>query len=352
MAIEGDLVSRVMTNAVLPFAIAILTVGCSTSADPVAAPTKETSGVGSIVRLDPALDALVPPDAHIEKLAGGFQFTEGPVWRPQEQQLWFSDVMANVVLQWSANAGATIALPHAGADSDGAAGTLVGPNGEIADKDGAVLMCQHGNRRIVRVSKDLHITPVAERFEGKRFNSPNDLVYRSDGSLYFTDPPYGLAKQDDDPAKELRFNGVFRLANGKLQVVIRDLTRPNGIAFSPDQKTLYVANSDEKRKVWMRYDVADNGTVTNGRVFFDVTAEKEDGLPDGMKVDSQGNVYGSGPGGIWVFSPDGRHLGTIKPPETPANCNWGDDGKSLYITARTGLYRIKLAAAGERTLYQ
>jgi gluconolactonase len=334
------------------FTVAILTVGCSNSTNPASAPAKETSGVGSIVRLDPAFDALVPPDAHIEKLAGGFQFTEGPVWRPQEQHLWFSDVMANVVRQWSPDGKATIAIQHGGADSDGPPGVLLGPNGEIADKDGAVLICQHGNRRIVRVSKDLQITPLVERFEGKRFNSPNDLVYKYDGSLYFTDPPYGLAKQDDDPAKELKFNGVFRLANGKLQAVIRDLTRPNGIAFSPDQKILYIANSDDKRKVWMRYDVGDDGTVSNGRVFFDVTAEKEDGLPDGMKLDSQGNLYCAGPGGVWVFSPDGKHLGTIKPPETPANCNWGDDGKSLYITARTGLYRIKLASTGQRTLYQ
>lgn len=352
MAAEGDLGSPIVRKAAFLFAIAIVTISCSTSTNPASTSAKETSGAGSIVRLDPAFDALVPQDAHIEKLAGDFQFTEGPVWRPQEQHLWFSDVMGNVVRQWSPDGKATIAIQHAGADGDGAPGTLIGPNGEIADKDGAVLICQHGNRRIVRVSKDLQITPLVERFEGKRFNSPNDLVYKYDGSLYFTDPPYGLAKQDDDPAKELRFNGVFRLANGKLQVVIRDLTRPNGIAFSPDQKILYVANSDEKHKVWMRYDVADDGTATNGRVFFDVTAEKDDGLPDGMKLDSQGNLYCAGPGGIWIFSPDGKHLGTIKPPETPANCNWGDDGKSLYITARTGLYRIKLASTGERTLYQ
>ena len=334
------------------FAVAILTVSCSTSTNPASTSAKETSGVGSIVRLDPAFDSLVPRDAQIEKLAGGFQFTEGPVWRPQERLLWFSDVMANVVRQWSPDGKATIAVEHAGSDLDGSAGALIGPNGEITDKDGAVLICQHGNRRIVRVAKGLHISPLVERFEGKRFNSPNDLVYKYDGSLYFTDPPYGLTKQDDDPAKELPFNGVFRFASGKLQLVIRDLTRPNGIAFSPDQKTLYVANSDEKHKVWMRYDVADDGSVSNGRVFFDVTAEKEDGLPDGMKLDSQGNLYCAGPGGVWVFSPQGKHLGTIKPPETPANCNWGDDGKSLYITARTGLYRIKLAASGERTLYQ
>jgi gluconolactonase len=222
----------------------------------------------------------------------------------------------------------------------------------VADKDGYVLLCQHTNRRIVRVAKDLQITPYIEKFEGKRFNSPNDLVYRSDGSLYFTDPPYGLLKQDDDPAKELKFNGVFRYAGGKLQAVVKDLTRPNGLAFSPDEKTFYVSNSDEKRRIWMRYDVAANGTVSNGRVFADVTAEKEEGLPDGMKVDSQGNVYGTGPGGIWVFSADGKHLGTIKPPEQPANCGWGDDGKTLYITARTGVYRLKLAVAGEKPLYQ
>ena len=189
----------------------------------------------------------------------------------------------------------------------------------------------------------MKVTTLVDKFEGKKFNSPNDLVFRSDGSLYFTDPPYGLPKGDDDPAKELKFNGVFRLANGKLQAIVKDLTRPNGIALSPDEKTLYVANSDEKHKVWMRYDVAADGTVSNGKVFADVTAEKEDGLPDGMKVDSLGNVYGTGPGGVWVFSPDGKHLGTIKPPETPANCGWGDDGK---ISLHDGAHRAVPDQAG------
>ena len=336
-----------MTKVAL-FAAAVALAGCSSP--PAPAPVAESKGVGSIARLDPALDALVPKDAVIEKLAGGFQFTEGPVWRP-DGRLWFSDVMANMIRQWSPSGGAGVVLEHAGYDKEPPAGALLGPNGEIADKDGAVLVCQHGMRRIVRVAQDLKMTPLVERFEGKRFNSPNDLVYSSDGALYFTDPPYGLAKQDDDPAKELKFNGVFRLANGKLTAIIRDLTRPNGIAFSPDGKTLYVANSEPK-KLWMRYDVAADGSVTNGRVFYDATAETENGVPDGMKVDAQGNLYCAGPGGIWVFSPDGKHLGTIKPPETPANCNWGDDGKSLYITAVTGLYRIKLAVAGEKALYQ
>ena len=305
------------------------------------------------MRLDPAFDALVPQDAQIEKLADGFTFTEGPIWRPSGV-LWFSDVVGNVVRQWSPDGRVTEILNPGGYDGNGylPPGGFNGPNGMTADKDGAVLLCQHGYRRIVRISQDMKVSTLVDKFEGKRLNSPNDLVYRSDGSLYFTDPPYGLPNQDSDPAKELKFNGVFRLAKGRLQVVIKDLTRPNGIAFSPDQKTLYIANSDEKRKVWMAYDVAENGAVANGRVFADVTTEKEDGLPDGMKVDEKGNIYATGPGGFWVFSPAGKHLGTIKPPETPANCNWGDDGKSLYITARTGLYRIKLAVAGEKQLYQ
>jgi gluconolactonase len=319
----------------------------------VTEPAHLADGVGSIVRLDPALDALVPPDAKIEKLAGGFQFTEGPLWRPPKA-LWFSDVVGNVVRQWSEADGkiTEILRPGGYVGPEPPAGAFIGPNGMIAGADGSVLLCQHGYRRIVRIAKDRKITVLVDRFEGKRLNSPNDLVYRSDGSIYITDPPYGLLKQDDDPQKELPFNGVFRWQNGKLQAVIRDLTRPNGIAFSPDQKTLYIANSDEKHKVWMRYDVGDDGTVSNGRVFFDVTAESEDGLPDGMKADARGNLYCSGPGGLWVFSPSGKHLGTIKPGETPANCNWGDDGKSLYITARTGLYRIKLAVKGETPRYR
>jgi gluconolactonase len=305
---------------------------------------------GSVSRTDAALDALVPPSATIEKLAGGFQFTEGPLWFPAGH-VWFSDVQGNVVRQWSPSGVEEILRPGGYDGSDAPPGAFIGPNGMIADKGGAVLLCQHGNRRIVRIAPDRKLTTLVDRFEGKRLNSPNDLVYRSDGSLYFTDPPYGLPGGDQDPKKELPFNGVYRLTGGKLQLLVKDLTRPNGIAFSPDEKTLYVANSDEKRKIWMRYDVAADGSVSNGKVFADVTQQTENGLPDGMKVDAQGNVYATGPGGIWIFSPEGRHLGTIKPPETPANCNWGDDGRTLYMTAQTSLYRIRLAAAGKKALY-
>lgn len=335
----------------LAVALVIFLAGCGTA--PEAAPKKEAApaGVGSIARLDPEFNALVPESAYIEKLAGGFQFTEGPLWFP-EGHLWFSDVVGNVVRQWSPS-GVTEILRPGGYDGKETfpAGSFIGPNGMIADKDGAVLLCQHGNRRIVRIAKDRSITTAVGRYEGKKLNSPNDLVYKSDGSLYFTDPPYGLIKQDDDPKKELKFNGVYRLAKGKLQVIIRDLTRPNGIAFSPDEKFLYISNSDPKRKVWMRYEVQPDGTVKNGKVFFDATSATEDGMPDGMKVDSQGNLYCAGPGGLWVFSPAGKHLGTLKPGETPANCNWGNDGSTLYITAVTGLYRIKLPVHGPKTLY-
>ena len=346
-----------MNKSAVILIAALAGAGCSSNTPPASQPAEpaksaQPASVGSVTRVDPALDAIVPKDAAIEKLAGGFSFVEGPLWRPTNV-LWFSDVVGNVVRQWSPDGKVIEILNPGGYDGHSLpAGGFIGPNGSTADKDGAVLLCQHGNRRIVRIDKDRKVTTLVDKFEGKRFNSPNDLVFRTDGTLFFTDPPYGLPKDDSDPTKELKFNGVFKLANGKLQAIVKDLTRPNGIALSPDEKTLYVSNSDEKHKVWMRYDLASDGTASNGRVFADVTAETEGGLPDGMKVDSQGNVYGSGPGGIWIFSPEGKHLGTIKLPETPANCAWGDDWKSLYITAQTGLYRIKLAVAGQKLVYQ
>ncbi len=307
--------------------------------------------VGKIVRNDPAFDALVSKDAKIEKLATGFTFTEGPVWRP-DGTLWFSDVPGNVVRSITPAGAVKVIIEKAGGTVTAPPGAFIGPNGMISDKDGAVLMCQHGNRRIVRVGKDMSITPVVDKYEGKRLNSPNDLVYRNDGALYFTDPPYGLVRQDADPAKELKFNGVFLLAKGNLKPIITDLNRPNGVALSPNQKTLYVCNSDEKIRFVKQYDVAADGSVSNGRMFFDFSTVKEQGIPDGMKVDSKGNVWVAGPEGVWVFTPEGKHLGTIQPGETAANLNWGDDGKSLYITASTSVYRIHVNVAGEKPLYQ
>lgn len=306
----------------------------------------------SLICLDPAFTRLVPGDAHVEKVAGGFTFIEGPLWRPSGA-LWFSDVVGNVVRQWSPTHGVSELLRPGGYDGNHLPpGGFVGPNGMTAGPNGVVLLCQHGNRRIACVAPDMSVTTLVDRFEGKRLNAPNDLVFRSDGTLFFTDPPYGLPLQDDDPAKELPFNGVYKLQNGQLDVIIKDLTRPNGIALSPDEKTLYVSNSDEKSRIWMRYDLARDGSVSNGRVLFDATAHKEGGVPDGMKIDVLGNIWATGPGAVLVFSPDGGHLGSIVPPEDPANCGWGDDGRSLYITAETGLYRIRTSVIGQGLVHQ
>ncbi len=327
-------------------------------------PVQDNSlSVGSVERLDPAFDSIAPASAKIQKIAGGFEFTEGPIYM-REGYLLFSDVVGNAIYKWQPEGGATVFKKPAGYDgADAPKGSFIGSNGMTVDKAGRLVICEHGNHRIERLETTGSYMVLVDKFEGKRLNSPNDLVYKSDGSLYFTDPPYGFPKLDDDPKKELKFNGVFRLTpDGKLTAVIKDLTRPNGIAFSPDEKYLYISNSDEKRKIWMRYDVQPDGSVTNGKVFFDVTAETADGLPDGMKVDVNGDVYGTGPGGVWVFSPDGKHIGTIKPPETPANCHWGKAAETnaqapmgnqeyataLYITARTGVYRIPLGVVGVR----
>jgi gluconolactonase len=217
------------------------------------------------------------------------------------------------------------------------------------DRQGRLTINQHGNRRVIRVEPHGNITVLADRFGGKRLNSPNDLVYRSDGSLYFTDPPFGLPKVFDDPRKELPFSGVYRVADGKVDLVANDLDAPNGIAFSPNERFLYINNWNEKNKVIMRYEVQPDGWLANGRIFFDMTAAPGDDALDGMKVDVKGNVYCTGPGGLWIISSEGRHLGTIQLPENPHNLAWGDDdGKTLYITALSGIYKIRTHVAGVR----
>lgn len=308
--------------------------------------------VGHIRRLHPDLDALIAPDASAELLADGFLFTEGPLWRPFGA-LWFSDIPGNVVRQWAPDGTITEILRPGGYDGHELPPGFIGPNGSTAGPEGAVMLCQHGNRRVVRIDRERRVTVVADRFEGRRLNSPNDIVFRSDGRLYFTDPPYGLPKQDDDPAKELRWNAVFMVVDGRLEPLVTTHHRPNGLAFSPDERTFYLANSDADHRYWMRYDVAADGTIHDGEVFADVSREPEPGLPDGFKIDSLGHIYTTGPAGIWVFTPGGRHLGTIVLPEQPANLAWGDaDWRTLYITAETGLYRLRTQVAGQRLVYQ
>jgi gluconolactonase len=311
--------------------------------------TADAQTAGKVVKLDPSLDKLVPPNSKIEKLAGGFAFTEGPVWMSDGSVL-FSDIPNNAIMKWTPGGKVSTFRKPSGYDKDDApAGAFIGSNGLILDKEGRLVICEHGNGRVTRLEKDGKLTVLADKFEGRRLNSPNDAIYKSDGSLYFTDPPYGFPNLDDDPKKELKFNGVYRLAGGKLQLLIKDMTKPNGIGFSPDEKVIYIANSDPARKIWMRYNVKPDGALANGKVFSDVTAETEDGLPDGLKIDALGNVWATGPGGVWIFSPAGKLLGKIQPPEVPANLVFGDkDGKTLYMTARTGFYRIRVNVAGLR----
>lgn len=309
------------------------------------APVTEPAGAGSILRVDSRLDALVPTGAQIEKLADGYVFTEGPVWIRSESRLLFSDVRANAIHEWSEEAGASPFIdPVFEGDAEGL--RSLSSNGLTLDAEGRVVICEHGNRRISRLEPDGTRTTLVDNFEGSRLNSPNDAAYGSDGSLYFTDPPYGLEGLEESPLRELDFNGVYRLhPDGELELLVRDQSRPNGIALSPDESVLYVANSDENQKVWFAYDLDENG-ASNGRIFYDVNDQTAEGGADGLKVDRAGHLFATGPGGVWVFAPDGSHLGTIMPDEVPANVGWGDDGRTLYMTARTGLYRIALSTQG------
>jgi gluconolactonase len=306
--------------------------------------------LGRIERLDPALDALVPPGAVIEQLADGFAWSEGPVWIRNGRHLLFSDVPRNVVYKWAPGSGITEFMKPSGYTGDEARGGEPGSNGLTLDAQGRLVLCQHGDRQVARREKNGKLTVLTQYYQYRRFNSPNDLVYKSNGDLYFTDPPYGLLKLNNDSAKELSFNGVYRLAKtGETELLVNNLTFPNGIAFSPDEKTLYVAVSDPKRAIWMAYDVlVDGGLDEDGRVFFDATpmTATRKGLPDGLKVDVAGNLFATGPGGVLVFSPQGRHLGTIDTGEPTANCAWGDDGSTLYITANNKLCRIKTGTRG------
>jgi gluconolactonase len=301
-----------------------------------------------VVRLDPAVDAIVPANPKIFKLAEGFQFTEGPVWI-KAGYLLFSDPNANAIYKYSAADGKlSVFKSNSGYSGiDLADYFQPGSNGLTLDPQGRLTINEHGNRRITRVDKDGRVMVLADKYEGRRLNSPNDLVYRSDGTLFFTDPPFGLPKLYDDPRKELPYSGVFALYKGKLKLVSTELRGPNGIAFSPDEKFLYVGNWDPQEKIIMRYEVAGDGSLLNGKVFFDMTRAPGEDAIDGIKVDEQGNLYVSGPGGLWIISAEGKHLGTIIPPKHPHNLAWGgEDGKTLYLTAQGSLYRMPLKIPG------
>ena len=310
--------------------------------------------------LDPSIDRVVPAGAMLERVATGFTWVEGPVW--DSGSLFFAEIPSNSIRRWTPGSGVSIFLQPSGYKGSDAYGREPGSNGMTLDARGRLTVAGHAQRDVFRfesLNPKGPITILADTYQGKRLNSPNDLVYRSDGSLYFTDPPYGLRTQNDsDPEKELQVNGVYRIphaledkpgappARDELQLLIADLPRSNGIAFSPDEKYLYVNNSEPK-KIWMRYRVKPDGTLADAKLLYDATSDPRVGGPDGMKVDVEGNIYSAGPGGVWIISPEGKPLGTIVMPERVSNVAWaGPDRKTLYITASTSIYRVRLKIAG------
>jgi gluconolactonase len=308
----------------------------------------------SIERLDPALDRLIAPDAKIEVLAEGHDWTEGPLWIKRGGYLLFSDIPKNSIYRWKEGEGERLYLQPAGYTGKEPRGGETGSNGLLLDGAGSLVLCQHGDRRMARMDAPLDkpqpkFTPLAVRYQGKRFNSPNDAVYRRNGDLYFTDPAYGLEKQWEDPGREISFAGVYRRRpSGEITLMTDQMTRPNGIAFSPDEKRIYVAQSDPKAAIWRVFDMKPDGTFGEGRVLFDATSmvSSRRGLPDGLKIDTEGNLFATGPGGVLVLSPEGKHLGTIMTGQATSNCAFGDDGRTLYMTADNYLMRVRLKAKG------
>lgn len=302
--------------------------------------------IGHVERLQTGLDDIVPPDAVFEILADGHEWTEGPVWVPALQSLLYSDVPRNAIYRWSEGAGASVWLTPSGYTGRERRGGETGSNGLALDPEGRLVLAQHGDRRIARLEAPVNrpepvFVTLSDRFEGKRYNSPNDLAIRSNGDVYFTDPPYGLEQGADDPARELAMHGVYRLTtDGSVTLLVGDLSRPNGIAFSPDEETLYVANSDPDQPVIMAYDLDADGSLAEGRVFFGSWG-------DGMAVDQQGTVYvTSGERGVLVIAADGTHLGSLVTGERTSNCAFGDDGSTLYVTTDMYLVRIRLNTKG------
>jgi gluconolactonase len=292
----------------------------------------------------------VPPKVIVERIVSGRKWVEGPVWDRKQAYLLFSDIPTNSIIKWQQGKGTSVFLKPSGFTATTRfEGPEPGSNGLAFEPDGRLLLAAHGDRRIARLEKGGKLTTVVDRFEDKRLNSPNDLVLKSNGDLYFTDPPFGLPRSFDDPGKELSFQGVYKYSkDGSLALLAKDIKAPNGIAFSPDEKKLYVSNADPRNPVWVVYDVKPDGTIDNRRVFFDASAftKSHPGGPDGMKVDREGNIFAAGPGGVYVLAPDGRHLGTIDLNAPTGNVAWGEDGSTLFIASNTNIFRLKLTTQG------
>jgi gluconolactonase len=328
-----------------------LCIACNNASTNTQAPrTTNFEKIGTVEKLDPALDNIIAPDAKAEIIASGFDWTEGPLWVASHNMLLFSDVPRDTIFKWTEAEGISVYLTPSGYTDTIPRGGEMGSNGLTLDKDGRLVLCQCGNRQMAVMDAPLdrpapQYISLAANWEGKKFNSPNDLVYNSKGELFFTDPPYGLEKHMNDPKKEIPFQGVFKVGtDGKVQLMVDSLTRPNGIAFLPGEQTVIIANSDPFKPYWYAYDIDASGNFTNGRIFHSAAGNRgEPGLPDGLKVDKNGNVFATGPGGIWIISAEGKLLGKFKVPDSPtSNCAFSEDEKTLYITNDGRILRLRL----------
>jgi len=314
---------------------------------------RDWNHIGLIYAIDSSLAHIISPGAAVQKVADGFSFTEGPVWYP-DGYLLFSDPNTNSIYRYNpADHNVSIYMSHSGyTGADIGEYGQPGSNGLAIDREGRLIIDQHGNRRVIRIEKKGPVTVLADHVDGKRFNSPNDILLKSDGTVYFTDPPYGLPGFFNDPRKELDYSGIFMIRDGKVHLVSKDLGGPNGLAFSPDEKYFYVTNWDIRdihhTKTLWRYEVQADGSLRNGKIFFDWNLTEDEEALDGMKVDREGNLFVSAPGGVWILSPEAKLLGKIVTPERPANMAWGDsDGKTLYLTAHTSLYKLRVETGGK-----
>lgn len=306
--------------------------------------------IGTIERLDPSLDSLISKDAKAEIIAEGFDWSEGPLWVSDHQMLLFSDIPPNTIYQWTEKGGKAVYLTPSGYTDTIKRGGEVGSNGLLLDKQGRLVMCQHGDRRMAYMDAPLtapqpKFNTIANNYQGKKLNSPNDAVFRSNGDLFFTDPPYGLEKNMDDPLKEIPFQGVYKVTpQGEVTLLTDSITRPNGIAFLPGEQMLIVANSDPDKAVWYLFEIGPGDTLKSAGLLYDATPEgkKEQGLPDGLKVDKKGNIYATGPGGVWIFNSGRKLIGKIKIPVPCSNVALADDDKTIFITADMYVLRVKL----------
>lgn len=332
-------------NALAVASLAVSFASITSAQDSVNLPT-----IGEVVRDDAAIDSLIAKETPIQVLSSGFEWSEGPVWVPAQGNepgyLLFSDIPRNSIMKWVEGKGVSLFLKPAGYTGQVEYGNEPGSNGLLLDAQGQLVACEHGDRRLSVLTQGGGKRTLVDNYEGKRLNSPNDATFKSNGDLYFTDPPYGLPKQYDDSRRELDFCGVYRLSkDGKLTLLTKEMTRPNGIAFSPDEKTLYVAQSDPEAAIWKSFPVKTDGTLGEGKLFYDATENFKKGLPglpDGMDVDSKGNIFATGPGGVYVFNPSGKLLGRISTGEKTANCKFGGpNGDQLYMTADMYICRIQ-----------